>query len=173
MSNFIHMIFWHTWLSPRERKLWWRWTTMSSAEQGTAARHRQSMLINKNNVAHEPAAHRDSAVNVCRKAATGLVPVRVDYSSNHFCQISRENGCFPGQAETDLCGKEGMRKLDSVLVLNQTSMRTDLGIMLLKQLHLSLSQLGKEPNITTGKQRTPCQILIFPSLEYSRLFLVC
>lgn len=51
---------------------------MSSAEQGTAARHGQSVLINRNNVAHEPAACRDSAVDVCRKAATGLVPFRVD-----------------------------------------------------------------------------------------------
>lgn len=143
---------------------------MGSAEQGTASHHRQSMPINRNNVNHEPATCRDSAVNVCRKAATGLMPFRVDYSSVRF---HMKMAVFPGQAEIDLCRKEGMRKLASVLVLNKISMRTDLGIMLLKRLHLSLSQLGKEPNITTGKQRTPCQILIFPSLEYSWLFLVC
>lgn len=55
----------------------------------------------------------------------------------------------------------------------QNSMSTDLEIILLKKIRLSLSELGKEPNITTGKQKTPCQILIFPSLEYSWLFLDC
>lgn len=165
MSNFIHMIFWHTWLSSCERKLWRRWTTMNSAERGTAAHHRQSMLINKNNGARELAARRDSAVRVCRKAAAGLVPFRGDYSYNCLCQISHGNGCFPGWAEADLCGREGMRKLDSVLVLKQASMRTDLGIMLLKWLHLSLSQLGKEPNITTGKQEHPAKYWYFLPLN--------
>lgn len=92
---------------------------MGSAGQGIATCHRQSMLINGTSMDQEPAACRDSAV--CRKAATGLLQCRADFfsccsagrtilSHNHHCHISCNNGCFTGQAETDLCLKEGVIK---------------------------------------------------------------
>lgn len=51
---------------------------MGSAEQGTATRQRESMLVNRNSVDHELAACRASAVTA-GKTATGLVQFRVQY----------------------------------------------------------------------------------------------
>lgn len=175
MSNFIHMIFWHTWLL-LSLCVWKK--VQRKVDHNGFCRARncntpQAVHAHKQSGSWAGSPQRVSCQCLQKSSNWAAAAQGRLLFYSHHCQIPRENGCFPGQAETDLCLKEGVRKRGSVLVLNKSSKSTDLGIMLLKWIHLSLSQLGKEPNITTGKQRTPCQILIFPSLEYSWLFLVC
>lgn len=170
------MIFWHTWLSVNE-ELGCVWMTMNPAERRTVASGGYSMHINKNGVQDEPVASREAAVSLLLNlhwrgsnwAVTGWVQC-----ATIVITLCANMAGFQGESrKTYVLSEVFWNQIHLFMFWKKKFMDTDLGIILLRFTNLSMSQTGKVPNLTTGKQRTHCQILIIFSLEYSGLFLVC